>query len=119
MDTNEKLFQITIETKGYGGRPSYTIYYLDKKGEPKRVLLPIGKWNKGTIIDSLIRDVYSQDQVEAIVNNHFLNISEWLDKKLAGEEVSFEDPEYTEFQRWRKQCKVIAEEALSQYPPLN
>lgn len=119
MDMNEKLLQIIIETEGYGGRPSYTIYYSDKKGEPKRVLLPIGEWNKGAIINSLIRNVYSQDQVEAIINNHFLNIAEWLDKKFNNENVSFEDKDYDELQRWRKQCKVIAEEALSQYPPLN
>lgn len=119
MDKKEQLLQITVETKGYGGRPRYTLYYTDKKGEPVMVLLPIGLWNKSSIINELIRKVYSQDHVEAIINNHFLNISEWLDKKFKGENVEFEDPEYDELQAWRKQCKVIADEALSKYPAIN
>lgn len=73
-------------------------------------------WSKSIIIDKLIRNQYSQDKVEAIINNHFLNISEWLDKKFKGEEVEFEDPEYDALQNWRKQCKVIANEALTKYP---
>lgn len=74
------------------------------------------EWDRSIIIDKLIRNQYPQDKVEAIINNHFLNISEWLDKKFKGEEVVFEDPEYDELQNWRKQCKVIADEALTKYP---
>ena len=75
-----------------------------------------GKWNKSNIINDLIRLKYSQDHVEAIINNHFLNIAEWLDAKFKGEEVKFSDPEYDEFQAWRKECKVIADDALAIYP---
>lgn len=76
-------------------------------------------WSKSNIINKLIRTQYQQDKVEAIINNHFLNIAEWLDKKFKGEDVTFEDPEYDGLQNWRKQCKVIADEALTKYPILD
>lgn len=115
----EYLLEIFINNRDYGLQRKYEIYYMNIKGEPIMVPLPTGVWNKGSIIDALIRSQYSQDQVEAIVNNHFLNISEWMDLKFKGEDVKFSDPEYDEFQRWRKRCKVLAEEALAQYPAIN
>jgi hypothetical protein len=75
-------------------------------------------WNNSEIVNGLIRARYSQDRVEAIINNHFLNISEWLDKKFNGEDVKFEDPEYDKLQEWRTQCKQWAKEALEKYPPI-
>lgn len=76
------------------------------------VKLPRGRWDKSIVVNELIRKKYQQDHVEAIINNHFLNISEWLDKKFKGEEVSFEDPEYDELQAWRKDSKVYADMIL-------
>lgn len=72
------------------------------------VNLKKGNWRTSTVIDALIRTKYSQDRVEAIINNHFLNIADWIDKKFKGEEVAFEDSEYEEFQKWRTLCKNIA-----------
>lgn len=115
----EYLLDITKNDKDYGLKSKYVLYYVNLKGEPIQVLLPIGVWNKSSIIDALVRSQYSQDHVEAIINNHFLNIAEWLDLKFKGEDVKFEDLEYDEFQRWRKRCKVLAEEALAQYPAIN
>lgn len=114
----ESLLQITVNDKGYGGLRKYTLYYLNKKGEPVTVLLPAGLWNKSIIVDKLIRSQYSQDMMEAIMNNHFLNIAEWIDKKLSGENVEFADVDYDEMQRWRAVSKEIAEEALKQYPEI-
>lgn len=116
MIDSEKLINVIKETKGYNGRFRYVIRYVNIDGKGVNVYLPIGQWNKSIIIDGLVRSKYSQDHVEAIINNHFLNIAEWLDKKFKGEEVKFNDPEYDELQRWRKQCKVLAEDALEQYP---
>lgn len=115
----EYLLEILKDDRNYGLQSKYVIYYMNIKEEPVSVPLPIGVWNKGSIIDALIRSQYSQDQVEAIVNNHFLNISEWMDLKFKGEDVKFSDPEYDEFQRWRKRCKVLSDEALAQYPAIN
>lgn len=76
-------------------------------------------WNRSIIIDKLIRSQYPQDKVEAIINNHFLNIAEWLDKKFMGEDVTFVDKDYDDLQAWRKRCKEIADEALEKYPEIN
>lgn len=89
---------------------------FDIDGGEQFLFISESKWKKSVIINNLIRYRYSQDQVEAIINNHFLNIAEWLDAKFKGEEVKFSDPDYEEFQAWRKKCKTIADEALSVYP---
>ena len=75
-------------------------------------------WDRSVIINKMIRNQYSQDKVEAIVNNHFLNMAEWLDKKFKSKSsvAAFEDPDYDKFQAWRQKCKEIADEALAKYP---
>lgn len=71
--------------------------------------------NKPRIINDIIRARYSQADVEAIINNHFLNISEWLDSKLSGAEVIFEDADYQELQEWRVLAKEIANYVIDNY----
>ena len=93
----------------------YTITF-DINNESQSIFINERNWKKSVIINNLIRHRYSQDYVEAIINNHFLNIAEWLDAKFRGEEVKFSDPEYDEFQAWRKECKVIADDVLAVYP---
>lgn len=96
---------------------SYVVEFVSNdKEQLSMITIPVVNWKKSVIINNLIRYRYSQDQVEAIINNHFLNIAEWLDAKFRGEEVKFSDPDYEEFQAWRKKCKTIADEALSVYP---
>lgn len=91
------------------GQRKFIIELFDKDTQESVLInLPAGRYDKSTIINELIRNKYSQDQVEAIINNHFLNISEWLDKKFKGEEVEFEDKEYDKLQAWRKDSKVYA-----------
>lgn len=73
-------------------------------------------WNKSVIVDKLIRTKYSQDSVEAIINNHFINIAEWIELKFKNKTLKFEDPEYEAFQGWRVLCKEWASKALEEYP---
>ena len=112
----EKIIRINVDV--FMGQKQYTIYYQNGDEKPVKVSLTPGDWGKGLIVDALIRSKYSQDKVEAIINNHFLNIAEWLDAKFAGSTESFADPEYDEMQNWRKVCKRLAEEALQQYPAI-
>ena len=104
---------MTIENISYvvvSGSKKYVIDLFDEEtNEGLLINLPLGKYDKGTIINTIIRKKYSQDQVEAIINNHFLNMADWFDKKFKGEDVSFEDPEYDEFQNWRKNSKIYAD----------
>lgn len=96
----------------------YSIDYV-ANDNPGSVELSVLDWNRSEIVNSLIRTRYSQDRVEAIINNHFLAIGEWLEKKLAGSSEPFVDPDYDELQEWRQICKQWAEEALAKYPPRN
>lgn len=98
------------------GRYSGHIVYLNID-QPIDVELPIGVWNKPIIVSSLIRSKYSQDSVEALVNNHLLLLAEWQDKIFNGENPGkLVDPEYDELQEWRKLCKQWADEALEKFP---
>ena len=109
---------LNITNSSYFGQPQYTIYYQTTGEEPICVPLPAGVWDKDSIVDSLIRSKYPQDKVEAIVNNHFLNIAEWLDRKFAGSTESFIDIEYDSMQEWRKISKDLAVKALEMYPAI-
>lgn len=101
------------------GFDTYVLEYVDSNMGPGSIRLPEFSWTKSEIVNALIRTRYPQDRVEAIINNHFLNIAEWLDKKFKGEDVVFEDLEYDKLQDWRKQCKQWADEALEKYPSVN
>lgn len=97
------------------GRYVFNIEVFDDDTKQGIIIeLPAGQWDKATIVNLLIRSKYSQDQVEAIINNHFINISEWMDKVVAGEAIRFFDEEYEEFQKWRNTCKRLADEIIEQ-----
>ena len=113
---------LTVESVSYSkirGQRQFNIDIFNSDTlESITIELPLGVYDKSTIINKLIRHKYSQDRVEAIINNHFLNISEWLDKKLAGENVTFEDPNYSEFQAWRDTSKKLADEIIKRIKEL-
>lgn len=109
---------INLDKQVINGFYVYNIEFIND-GIPGAVNISYSSWNNSEIVNGLIRASYSQDRVEAIINNHFLNIAEWLDKKFKGEDVKFEDPEYDKLQEWRKICKQWAKEALEKYPPVN
>lgn len=109
---------IVVNKRYNNGFVEYSVEYVYNDA-PGCIVLGGDLWNRSEIVNALIRSRYSQDRVEAIINNHFLNIAEWLDKKFKGEDVKFEDPEYDKLQEWRKICKQWADEALEKYPPIN
>ena len=102
MVSIENITYVTIS-----GQRQYTIEVSD--GESNLVIgLPLGKLDRSIVINTIIRCKYSQDAVEAIINNHFINISEWIDLKFKGEEVEFSDPDYEALQQWRAVSKELA-----------
>ena len=76
----------------------------------------VDDWNRDNLISIFIRARYTQDRVEAIINNHFIKIAEWLDKKFNGSIEPFIDEEYTELQNYRTQIKAWVDEMLEKYP---
>ena len=110
----------TVNIQQNMNRDGFIVYSIDYvvNNEPGYIELFESEWNRSVIINTLIRTRYSQDRVEAIINNHFLAIGEWLEKKLAGSSEPFVDPDYDELQNWRKLCKEWANEALTKYPSI-
>lgn len=64
-------------------------------GSDRMVTLPVAVWNYGAIVTALIRSRYSEDKVEAIVQN------------LLNNTMDAED-EFEALTEWRKQCKTRA-----------
>lgn len=110
----------TLSYETFKGQRIFSIEVHDDSTNSSTIIeLPAGKWDRATIVNLLVRSQYSQDHVEAIINNHFLNIAEWLDKKFAGSEEKFDDPDYDELQNWRKECKVLADVIIDRINTIN
>lgn len=106
---------INISNYKKNGANYYSFEYIVDM-QPYYIELGRRSWNRSEIVNALIRSIYPQDRVEAVINNHFLNISEWLDKKFDGSQEPFIDEEYDKLQEWRSVCKQWADEALVKYP---
>lgn len=118
QDSNKLQDMYTIENLTYSldsGLRKYMVEVFDNEAQTSLIVsLPSGRYDRPTIVNALIRSKYSQDQVEAIINNHFLAIGEWIDGKLSGDSSKpFEDPAYTDLQNWRAESKRLADIILS------
>ena len=72
--------------------------------------LPVGVWNYGAIVSALFRTKYSEDAVEAIINNNIALIA--VPSAVDDEEGQQKLSEFEEMQKWREQCKARAKELL-------
>jgi hypothetical protein len=102
---------MTVESITYSVEAGKRKFFIELNSNDEAISIKLndGRWDKSTVVNALIRVKYSQDQVEAIINNHFLNIADWIDKKFKGEDVAFEDSEYEEFQKWRALSKETSD----------
>lgn len=69
--------------------------------EDETVLFPIGLWDYGTIVDTLIKERYPSDKMEAVTNNYLANQADMESAQA-----------YTEMLRYRGECKVLARELM-------
>ncbi len=75
------------------------------------VTLPPSVWNYGAIVNALIRDKYSESEVEAIISNSLLLMQ---DSSAVSEEDGTEKvSEFNTFQEYREKCKTRAKELLA------
>lgn len=118
QNSNKLQDMYTIENLTYSldsGLRKYMVEVFDNEAQTSLIVsLPTGRYDRSTIVNALIRSKYSQDQVEAIINNHFLAIGEWIDSKLSGDSNNpFEDPAYADLQSWRAESKRLADIIIS------
>ena len=103
-----------------GNKKGFTIEIVTEQNEQIFIGIPFGKLDKPSIINELVRAKYSQDSVEALINNHLMLLSEWQEQLLGGNtKDKLIDVEYDELQNWRKECKELANVLIEEINKLN
>lgn len=67
------------------------------------------------VIDAIVSAAYPSDKMQAIINNHLVNLATLADGgKLDADELSHEE-EYNAMQEWRKKAKSVASDVMESY----
>lgn len=67
------------------------------------------------VIDAIVSAAYPSDKMQAIINNHLVNLATLADGgKLDEDELSHEE-EYKAMQEWRKKAKNVASDVMESY----
>lgn len=67
------------------------------------------------VIDAIVSAAYPSDKMQAIINNHLVNLATIADGgKLDEDELSHEE-EYKAMQEWRKKAKSVASDVMESY----
>ena len=97
------------------GQPVYTAnVFIEKTGEENQpyrwlsVTLPPAVWDRGAIIDGIVRAKYTESQMEAIHNNYLLALAD-------GNAGSGAFDEFKEMQEWRRAAKEEAKRIYTEY----
>ena len=93
------------------GRKVYTINYNIKevalgfggKYRYNTITLPVGQYDRATVISAIIRHKYSDDKMQAIINNYLLDPN--------NEEVV---KEFIEMQEYRRFAKSLADDFIKE-----
>ena len=67
------------------------------------------------VIDAIVSAAYPSDKMQAIINNHLVNLATLADGgKLDEDELTHEE-EYKAMQEWRKKAKSVADDVMEAY----
>lgn len=67
------------------------------------------------VIDAIVSAAYPSDKMQAIINNHLVNLATLADGgKLDEDELAHEE-EYKAMQEWRKKAKSVAGDVMEAY----
>lgn len=67
------------------------------------------------VIDAIVSAAYPSDKMQAIINNHLVNLATLADGgKLDKDKLSHEE-EYKAMQEWRKKAKSVASDVMESY----
>ena len=99
-----KNLKVQVQKK-YGNAKEYTIYYNEREDEygitVDVMLIPLGQWDYGIIVDRLIKEHYPNGQMEAILNNYLLDPTDSEFKA-----------KFNEMQEYRNYAKELAKQAM-------
>lgn len=72
-------------------------------------------FERDKVIDAIVSAAYPSDKMQAIINNHLVNLATLADGgKLDEDELSHEE-EYKAMQEWRKKAKSVASDVMESY----
>jgi hypothetical protein len=87
------------------------VSFLSSKEGGSYIDLPNAVWNYGAIVNALIRQKYSESDVEAIVSNSLMLLSGA--STVSDDEATEKQTEMSDFQTYRDTCKARAKELMS------
>lgn len=91
--------------KTMGTRSAFSAYVV-------RVAHPL---ERDKVIDAIVSAGYPSDKMQAIINNHLVNLATLADGgKLDNDELAHEE-EYNAMQEWRKKAKTVASDVMKIY----
>lgn len=70
--------------------------------------------SRDKVIDAIVSEAYPTDKMQAIINNHFVNLGVVADGgTLDADELAHEE-EYVAMQEWRKKAKSVASDVMAE-----
>ena len=81
-------------------------------GYSVRISQPV---SRDKVIDAIVTSVYPTDKMQAIINNHFVNLGVVADGGTLkdADELAHEE-EYVAMQEWRKKAKSVASDVMAE-----
>lgn len=102
---NDNVGDSKCKKKTMGTRSAFSAYVV-------RVAHPL---ERDKVIDAIVSAGYPSDKMQAIINNHLVNLATLADGgKLDNDELAHEE-EYNAMQEWRKKAKTVASEVMKIY----
>ena len=71
--------------------------------------------SRDKVIDAIVSEAYPTDKMQAIINNHFVNLGVVADGGMLkdADELAHEE-EYVAMQEWRKKAKSVASDVMAE-----
>ena len=66
------------------------------------------------VIDAIVSEAYPTDKMQAIINNHFANLSVLVDGGMLDADELAHEEEYVAMQEWRKKAKSVASDVMAE-----
>lgn len=70
---------------------------------------------RGKVIDAIVSSAYPSDKMQAIINNHFVNLAKIADGKKLDADDEEHEAEYDAMQEWRTKAKNLASDVMESY----
>lgn len=105
-------FDVDVTELAIGGTDNEEVKRTAFSAYVVRVEQPL---ERDKVIDAIVSAAYPSDKMQAIINNHLVNLATLADGgKLDEDELAHED-EYKAMQEWRKKAKSVASDVMEAY----